>query len=69
MVFVDPKYFRPTEVDLLIGDPTKSNEKLGWKPKYDLPALVEDMMNSDIRLMQKQDYLRAGGFDTQNYFE
>jgi len=50
-------------------DPTKSNEKLGWKPKYDLPALVEDMMNSDIRLMQKQDYLRAGGFDTQNYFE
>ena len=69
MVFVDPKYFRPTEVDLLIGDPTKSNEKLGWKPKYDLPALVEDMMNSDIRLMQKQDYLRAGGFETQNYFE
>ena len=69
MVFVDPKYFRPTEVDLLIGDPTKSNTKLGWKPKYDLPALVEDMMNSDIRLMQKQDYLKAGGFDTQNYFE
>lgn len=69
VVFVDPKYFRPTEVDLLIGDPTKSNTKLGWKPKYDLPALVEDMMNSDIRLMQKQEYLRAGGFDTQNYFE
>ena len=69
VVFVDPKYFRPTEVDLLIGDTTKSNEKLGWKPKYDLPALVEDMMNSDIRLMQKQDYLRAGGFDTKNYFE
>ena len=69
VVFVDPKYFRPTEVDLLIGDPTKSKEKLGWKPKYDLPALVEDMMNSDIRLMQKQDYLREGGFDTQNYFE
>jgi GDPmannose 4,6-dehydratase len=69
VVFVDPKYFRPTEVDLLIGDPTKSNTKLGWKPKYDLPALVEDMMNADIRLMQKQDYLKAGGFDTQNYFE
>ena len=69
LVFVDPKYFRPTEVDLLIGDPTKSKEKLGWKPKYDLPALVEDMMSSDIRLMQKQDYLKAGGFDTQNYFE
>lgn len=69
LVFVDPKYFRPTEVDLLIGDPTKSNTKLGWKPKYDLPALVEDMMSSDIRLMQKQDYLKKGGFDTQNYFE
>lgn len=69
VVFVDPKYFRPTEVDLLIGDPTKSNTKLGWKPKYDLPALVEDMMSSDIRLMQKQDYLKKGGFDTQNYFE
>ena len=69
LVFVDPKYFRPTEVDLLIGDPTKSKEKLGWKPKYDLPGLVEDMMSSDIRLMQKQDYLKTGGFDTQNYFE
>ncbi len=69
LVFVDPKYFRPTEVDLLIGDPTKSHRKLGWKPKYDLPALVEDMMTSDVKLMQKQDYLRAGGFDTNNYFE
>lgn len=69
LVFVDPKYFRPTEVDLLIGDPTKSKEKLGWTPKYDLPALVEDMMNSDIKLMQKQDYLKAGGFGTKNYFE
>lgn len=69
VVFVDPRYFRPTEVDLLIGDPTKSKEKLGWKPKYDLPALVEDMMNSDIKLMKKQDYLKEGGFETKNYFE
>ena len=69
VVFVDPRYFRPTEVDLLIGDPTKSQEKLGWKPKYDLPALVEDMMNSDIKLMKKQDYLKEGGFETKNYFE
>ena len=69
VVFVDPRYFRPTEVDLLIGDPTKSKEKLGWKPKYDLPALVEDMMNSDIQLMKKQDYLKEGGFETKNYFE
>ena len=69
VVFVDPRYFRPTEVDLLIGDPTKSQEKLGWKPKYDLPALVEDMMNSDIKLMKKQDYLKEGVFETKNYFE
>jgi GDPmannose 4,6-dehydratase len=69
VVFVDPKYFRPTEVDLLIGDPTKANTKLGRKPKYDLPALVEDMMSSDIQLMLKQDYLKNGGFYTKNYFE
>lgn len=50
VVEVDPKYFRPTEVDLLIGDPTKSKTKLGWEPKYDLPALVKDMMISDIKL-------------------
>ncbi len=69
VVFVDPRYFRPTEVDLLIGDPSKSHEKLGWKPKYDLPALVEDMMNSDIKLMKKQDHLKEGGFEPKNYFE
>ena len=69
LVFVDPKYFRPTEVDLLIGDATKARTKLGWKPKYDLPALVNDMMQSDIRLMQKENYLREGGFEAKNYFE
>ena len=49
---IDPNYFRPTEVDLLIGDPTKAKEKLGWVPKYDLTSLVKDMMQSDIKLMQ-----------------
>ena len=48
VVKVDPKYYRPTEVDLLIGDPTKAMTKLGWKPKYDLAALVKDMINSDL---------------------
>ena len=52
MLFIDPNYFRPTEVDLLIGDPTKAKEKLGWVPKYDLTSLVKDMMQSDIKLMQ-----------------
>jgi GDPmannose 4,6-dehydratase len=69
IIFVDPKYFRPTEVDLLIGDATKARTKLGWTPKYDLPALVVDMMQSDIRLMQKENYLRDGGFEAKNYFE
>ena len=69
LIFDDPKYFRPTEVDLLIGDATKARTKLGWIPKYDLPALVDDMMQSDIRLMQKENYLRDGGFEAKNYFE
>jgi GDPmannose 4,6-dehydratase len=59
---VDPHYFRPTEVDLLIGDPTKAKEKLGWVPEHDLSALVKDMMQMDIKLMQKDQYLKEGGY-------
>ena len=69
VVAVDPKYFRPTEVDLLIGDATKAKEKLGWVPEYDLAGLIEDMMLSDIKLMEKQQYLKDGGYKTRNYFE
>ncbi len=69
IVKVDTKYFRPTEVDLLIGDPTKSNTKLNWKPKYDLPALIKEMVLSDLHLMKKDEYLKKGGFNTLNYFE
>lgn len=69
IVRVDPKYFRPTEVDLLLGDPTKAKAKLGWKPKYNLQALVEDMMQSDLKLMKKDEYLKEGNFKTMNYFE
>jgi GDPmannose 4,6-dehydratase len=69
VVKVDPAYFRPTEVDLLIGDATKAKEKLGWVPKYDLQALVEDMIKSDLHLVKKDDYLKKGGFKTLNYFE
>jgi GDPmannose 4,6-dehydratase len=69
VIKVDPKYFRPTEVDLLIGDPSKAKEKLGWKPKYDLQALVKDMIDSDLHLVKKDDYLKKGGFKTLNYFE
>jgi GDPmannose 4,6-dehydratase len=69
IVFVDPKYFRPTEVELLIGDATKARTKLGWTPKYKLQDLVTDMMQSDIKVMQKETYLKEGGFQTKNYFE
>jgi GDPmannose 4,6-dehydratase len=69
VVGVDKRYFRPTEVDLLIGDPTKSKTVLGWEPKYDLQALIADMMQSDIKLMQKEDYLKEGGYQIMNYFE
>jgi GDPmannose 4,6-dehydratase len=68
-ISVDPKYYRPTEVDLLIGDPTKAMTKLGWKPKYDLLGLITDMMQSDIHLMKKDAWLRQGGYRTLNYFE
>ena len=66
---IDPGYFRPTEVDLLIGDPTKAKEKLGWIPEYDLASLVKDMMQSDVKLMQKDQYLKNGGYTSLNYFE
>ena len=69
VVAVDPRYFRPTEVELLIGDPTKSQTQLGWKPKYDLLALVQDMMQADIKLVKKDKYLQDGNFKTLNYFE
>ncbi|MFA9189316.1 GDP-mannose 4,6-dehydratase [Flavobacterium sp. FBOR7N2.3] len=66
---VDPEYFRPTEVDLLIGDATKAQTKLGWKCKYDLAELVKDMMQSDLKLMRKDQYLKEGGYTILNYFE
>jgi GDPmannose 4,6-dehydratase len=69
LVCVDPRYFRPTEVDLLLGDATKAREKLGWTPRHTLDDLVKDMMQSDLQLMKKEDYLRKGGFYTRNYFE
>ena len=69
VIEVDPQYFRPTEVEMLIGDSTKAMEKLNWQPEYDLKALIEDMMQSDIHLMKKDAYLRDGGFRTLNNYE
>ena len=69
IIEVDPQYFRPTEVELLIGDPSKSKTVLGWEPEYDLPGLVKDMVDKDIELFKKDAYLKEGGYKVLNYFE
>ncbi|MGV8095613.1 MAG: GDP-mannose 4,6-dehydratase [Mangrovibacterium sp.] len=69
IISVDPMYFRPTEVDLLIGDPSKAQNRLGWQPQYNLKSLVKEMMESDISLMQKDAYLQDRGYRILNYFE
>ena len=66
---IDPRYFRPTEVDLLIGDAIKAKEKLGWEPKIQLEELVQDMMESDLKLMNREKYISDGGFEINNYYE
>ena len=69
VVAVDKKYFRPTEVDLLIGDPTKSKTKLGWKPKYDLQGLVKEMVAADVELFNREKLLKDSGYVIKNQFE
>ncbi|MDR1356989.1 MAG: GDP-mannose 4,6-dehydratase [Tannerellaceae bacterium] len=69
VVGVDPNYFRPTEVELLIGDATKARTRLGWEPEYSLSALIEDMLHNDLKLMKKDSYLKKGGYTILNYFE
>lgn len=69
VVAVDAKYYRPTEVDLLIGDATKAQQKLGWKPVYDLPMLVKEMVNADVHLFRGEKVLREYGFGVKNQYE
>lgn len=69
VVKIDPRYYRPTEVELLIGDPTKAKEKLGWTPKHTLDMLIADMAMSDLRLFQKDKLLLEEGFNILNYYE
>ena len=69
VVEVDPRYFRPTDVDLLIGDPSKAEKELGWKREFDLKDLVNDMMQNDLKLMKKDEYLKQAGYRIMNYFE
>jgi GDPmannose 4,6-dehydratase len=66
---IDPRYFRPTEVDILQGDPSKAKTKLGWEPELTLDDLVADMMQSDIKLMQREQFLKNGGYQIMNYYE
>lgn len=69
LIEIDPNYFRPTEVDLLIGDASKAFNNLGWKPKYNLQDLVKDMVQSDMNLFKRDKYLLEGGHDVMNYNE
>lgn len=69
VIAVDKRYYRPTEVELLIGDPTKAQTQLGWKPKYDLPALVKEMVENDVELFKKERLLQESGYYVRNQFE
>lgn len=69
LVEIDPRYYRPTEVDLLVGDASKAKEQLGWEPEYSLDELIKDMMEGDMALMKRDEYLKQGGFRYNNYFE
>lgn len=63
IIEVDPRYFRPTEVDLLLGDSSKARKELGWEPKYDLPALVKEMVEEDMKEAQKEKFLKNEGYE------
>jgi GDPmannose 4,6-dehydratase len=69
IVAIDPRYFRPTEVDLLLGDPAKAKKILGWEPKYDVNALLKEMVDADLNLMRRESHLKQGGFRIFNYHE
>lgn len=69
IIEIDPRYFRPAEVNILIGDPSKAISRLGWKPKVQLPELIKMMVNHDLKLAQKEQHLKNGGFEVKNYYE
>jgi GDPmannose 4,6-dehydratase len=69
VVKVDPRYYRPTEVDLLIGDPTKAKTKLDWEPEYSIDDLVKEMVEADVELMKKERFLKEGGYQILNQHE
>ena len=69
LVAVDPRYFRPAEVELLLGDPSKAKRELGWEPKVKFRELVEMMVDADVAGQMREKYLQDGGYEVKNYFE
>jgi GDPmannose 4,6-dehydratase len=69
VICIDARYFRPTEVDLLLGDPSKAKKILGWNPKYDVDSLLKEMVDADLDLMRKEQHIKQGGFRVMNYHE
>lgn len=69
VIAIDPRYFRPAEVDLLVGDASKAKKLLGWEPTHTLSELVHDMVQSDVQLFKREEYLKQGGFVIKNQFE
>jgi GDPmannose 4,6-dehydratase len=69
VVCIDELYYRPTEVDLLLGDASKAREKLGWQPEYTVDMLVKEMVRADVKLFQKEQHLKASGFSIRNQYE
>ena len=69
LIKVDKRYYRPTEVELLKGDSSKAQQKLGWKPKFTVEEMCRDMIASDVQDVLKELHIKAGGFDIKNYYE
>ncbi len=69
IVAVDPRYFRPTEVETLLGDPSKAKEKLGWEPKITLEEMVHEMMENDLNLAKRDSLVNEHGFRAFDYHE
>jgi GDPmannose 4,6-dehydratase len=68
-VAIDPRYFRPSEVDTLLGDPSKAREKLGWAPKVSFEGLVAEMMREDLKIAQRDSLIRSAGFRAFDHHE
>ena len=69
VVAIDPRYFRPTEVDTLLGDPSKARQKLGWKARYTFEELISEMVEADLKEAERDRLIRQKGYSTFNHFE